>query len=1566
MENTKVYKIRINGIDESINAVDALNKQLSTLESRIKVLESSSVKVGSSGGGSKASSLSEEEKLAKQIEQIDAKRETYSKEIYQNYLAAKDVLKETVNDQKQLAAAERVQANTYSNTMDGIKQKLADLKSIHFTTDISTDEFKKQTKEIGELTEKLKELEQEYGVFNRSVGNYSEALDGASRTNTKLSVEVGVVTREFNNSREATRTLTNELNALEVSGKGNTVQAKNLRNAIYNLNSAIKDATVSSRAMDNAMDWMESFAAMGSAGRGLQTYFGFSNDEITKNIQDLVALQGVLQGVEKIRKQMETREGIGQILGKGFDKIDTWSYGLKRLSVQIFGVGTASKVAAVGVKALNFALKSLMSLGIALAIDAILGLMTKAIASVKDWAKGNADLVDSEKLLKAQLDVINTTLEERKRLNDQMYKAGYLSKVEKEIEDEKALAQALADVNKEIARRAGLDDKNTTFNKAYTSGETYQAEFFQGYENVKGGDFEIKTYDDLIARWEKLSDAISEGNKKLSEAGSDTNALRNQMDGLKNELNNLEQFVGGNMINALTKFDISTVKGKRALADFVQGVLNGSDQMQKSVLLRLPEIVSNNEGKLGDALNRYLELIKQFAGQANSAVQQFKFDEYVESILDSADETGKRQYEKQKKELKQRYDNLNEQQKEAEAKRYEEANKALDNMFKKRQQKVTSQNIKDKNRIEKEENERYQFQISLMEEGLRKQLVQLEEERREKLKKAKEYGVDLEKVNTYYDNRVLEAKKDFANEMKKISDDMYNALLDNDISYLQKKAELQERDAKITRQGQENLASEKFATNKVGSYGIQAKESYRKSTQAVIAPTETIENKQLVEDTKKLIEIETEYNIVYEKSRAARRKAEKEEEEYVNKKTILTKLLNDLESQKSQITEKQYLNDKAVTEKQIKDLENKHAISSKIINDEVSILEQVVDEKSKLYRQQSILINKSYDENEAKMVEDQLRMEGYSKSMSATFENRITNVENYWTERIKVEEGLAEKNAEIQKEIINKQTKQAIEAEDQAYFEQQRQQSEYYKKKQQAIQDDYNMEIDSLTKQLNNKQITQDEYNEKSKEAEQLAQDEQLGLDKEYNKLGEELYQTHQNTLQVIEEDGSKKLIEIDQEVNEKKKNLNQQYYNDTLSEFAAFQNALSQLESKQPIMNAFGFTNWKQTDKNNKELLASYEKLAREINQKKIKLNKDFENGLIDKTVYMTSMSDLDAFAANLGDKIDGVKDKLSLGNHIQTIIQESQQYLQGASDLFMNIMQAVWAAEDAEFDREQEQLEKEADFLQEQLQKQEDIIRDHVDAINDIEGELSTARGDRRNELIARLNEEVKAEKKAQKEKQKIEAQQKKNEEKQDELEKKRQEAEYNRSILQAIVNGAMAVTMAGMNTWPFPAIAMMSLAAGSMAAQLAIIKANKPYAKGGLLTGPSHAEGGMPILGSDIVVEGSEYVVNKRTTSQNLDVLEYINAKHKKLSLGDFIDFYDKQSNVKRVIQSASPRTHFADGGQIPYINYNVDSSMDRLITAFEAYSNRPQYVAVTEIEDKMADVNYIRTLAGVGED
>ena len=405
MADKKVYSIVINGVQESANAVESLNKQLSELENRIKALEKSSVKINasSSGGGSTSSgsksSLNEEEKLARQIEQIDAKREAYSKEIYQNYLAAKDVLDETVKDQKQISAQERLQANNYTNTMAGMKQELKDLKTVMNGTDLGDDAFKQMSQRAGELTNKLKEIEQAYGQFGRDVGNYDRIGQGLD----KITIEVGGVAREFGSAREAAKTFKNELTALEIQGKGNTEEAKELRKAYYQLSSAMDDATKSSKAMDEAMDWMTSFTAMASVGNGLKAFFGFDDNEITKSIQKLVALQGVLNGIESIRKQMDTSEGIGALLSKGSQGVDKFVASITGAQLGVEGLTKSSRLATVAVRSLSIAMKGL---GIGLIIAAISGLMQvveKAGTAIQNYFKGNAELIDKSHIVKASI-----------------------------------------------------------------------------------------------------------------------------------------------------------------------------------------------------------------------------------------------------------------------------------------------------------------------------------------------------------------------------------------------------------------------------------------------------------------------------------------------------------------------------------------------------------------------------------------------------------------------------------------------------------------------------------------------------------------------------------------------------------------------------------------------------------------------------------------------------------------------------------------------------------------------------------------------------------------------------------------------------------------------------------------------------------------------------------------------------------------------------------------------------------------------------------------------------------
>jgi hypothetical protein len=94
----------------------------------------------------------------------------------------------------------------------------------------------------------------------------------------------------------------------------------------------------------------------------------------------------------------------------------------------------------------------------------------------------------------------------------------------------------------------------------------------------------------------------------------------------------------------------------------------------------------------------------------------------------------------------------------------------------------------------------------------------------------------------------------------------------------------------------------------------------------------------------------------------------------------------------------------------------------------------------------------------------------------------------------------------------------------------------------------------------------------------------------------------------------------------------------------------------------------------------------------------------------------------------------------------------------------------------------------------------------------------------------------------------------------------------IAQALINGALGVTQAWVKPG-FPlAIALTAIIAAQTAAQIAVISSQKPqFAHGGILPGPSHRDGGLPVInprtGKAVAeVEGGELILSKKFVQSN----------------------------------------------------------------------------------------------------
>lgn len=106
----------------------------------------------------------------------------------------------------------------------------------------------------------------------------------------------------------------------------------------------------------------------------------------------------------------------------------------------------------------------------------------------------------------------------------------------------------------------------------------------------------------------------------------------------------------------------------------------------------------------------------------------------------------------------------------------------------------------------------------------------------------------------------------------------------------------------------------------------------------------------------------------------------------------------------------------------------------------------------------------------------------------------------------------------------------------------------------------------------------------------------------------------------------------------------------------------------------------------------------------------------------------------------------------------------------------------------------------------------------------------------------------------------------------------------IAQAIANTAQGVTRALGLMFPLNMV-VAGIVGATGAAQVGIMTRQiTKLEKGGLIKGASHANGGVPILGTNIEVEGGEFVVNKKSYGANANLVKFINETPRTVTVAD----------------------------------------------------------------------------------
>lgn len=367
------------------------------------------------------------------------------------------------------------------------------------------------------------------------------------------------------------------------------------------------------------------------------------------------------------------------------------------------------------------------------------------------------------------------------------------------------------------------------------------------------------------------------------------------------------------------------------------------------------------------------------------------------------------------------------------------------------------------------------------------------------------------------------------------------------------------------------------------------------------------------------------------------------------------------------------------------------------------------------------------------------------------------------------------------------------------------------------------------------------------------------------------------------------------------------------------------------------------------------------EVEMRRIQQNRDM--GIISEDTYRDAMDRLSNIKEQYSQQLQDIDDQTK--QQLSTFMQGINTYIQAGLNAMSQLMQSIADYEDAAYQKRIERLDKFIEQYEQRLQEQQDITETYKDKAKTTEEELSDARGDRRQYLIDQLNAEIAAQRRSLKEEQRMQKEKLRLEQQKEEEEKKQRRREQQRALISAQISTANAVANA-LATQPFipVGVAMASLASALGTAQIALIASQQYLEKGGqleggVIQGRRHSQGGVKVLGGRATVEGGEFITNRVSTQKNVEVLEYINSKHKKLTISDFVDFF-KSKGSTTVVKSV--RNSFALGGELPVYNESITVS-DRLVGTLEKYADRPSYVSVVEIEDVRASMKKVEAAAGL---
>lgn len=501
------------------------------------------------------------------------------------------------------------------------------------------------------------------------------------------------------------------------------------------------------------------------------------------------------------------------------------------------------------------------------------------------------------------------------------------------------------------------------------------------------------------------------------------------------------------------------------------------------------------------------------------------------------------------------------------------------------------------------------------------------------------------------------------------------------------------------------------------------------------------------------------------------------------------------------------------------------------------------------------------------------------------------------------------------------------------------------------------------------------EISEAELEAEKEKFDKMMELARKQNedtsalqKLWEDVNKEHinisNNELLKIQKEHEAKIIEIIEQSEKDKTTIRKKYLDDMLKEITEAQKNATEKDDH-------GLIDTKKTKKNLSELAEQTKtylaELAKDYTEKSKIIDDQLKNEEVGSDKYKALMAEKAALDKQYTKDLKTGKEKeKEVIKAQETVFSDSMKTLkEKMEDVWKKIGDGLKSATGIVTEIFDEQIRDIKERLTETTKELEGVVQKRKDTqstLNSLEEQAKNASGGRAAVLQAQIATQMQANEDLARQEQELAKKKEKLEKDAAKKEKAKQKIDLGNKLIASVANTAIAVVQA-LTVNPFPVGVVMASLAGAMGAvQTGIIARQiSKLEDGGLLRGKRHAQGGMRIEGTNIEVEGDEYVVNRASTNKNLGLLEYINRERRQLSAADVNTYFSRSGETGR---SATLSRMYEDGGKLTNLETigSVTAAADsKVIEAISQINFRP-VVSVVDISNAQNKLTEIREIAG----